>query len=171
MAFLSSVRFCYCFGASVWWLCKVMGSDMYRAHWVGRSHCPFELLRGKFTVWLMPSAKLLGIELGYLGVLVVFRGTTKDAERGSKARSKHSTHSRPLPRHQAYRALRLFPLLHHLRFEQSLKKLWRLWNISSPKYNAFYGCCVLIKTLMSESGVSTSISIYYYYYHPPIFFF
>ena len=50
---------------------------------------------------------------------------------------------------QAYAALLLFPTLHHLRFEQSLRQLKRFWNVSTPRYSSFYDCRVLIKTLMS----------------------
>ena len=50
---------------------------------------------------------------------------------------------------QAYSALLLFPSLHLLRFEQSLKQLKRFWNVSTPRYSSFYDCRVLIKTLMS----------------------
>ena len=50
---------------------------------------------------------------------------------------------------QAYSALLLFPSLHLLRFEQSLRQLKRFWNVSTPRYSSFYDCRVLIKTLMS----------------------
>ena len=50
---------------------------------------------------------------------------------------------------QAYAALLLLPSLHLLRFEQLLRQLKRFWNVSTPRYSAFYDCRVLIKTLMS----------------------
>ena len=49
----------------------------------------------------------------------------------------------------AYAALLLFPTLHQLRFEPSLKSIKKLWNVSVPKYSSFYDCRLLLATLMS----------------------
>ena len=56
---------------------------------------------------------------------------------------------------QAYAALLLFPALHQLRFEPSLKVLKKIWNIAVPKYCSFYECRILPKTLMTtDTAVS-----------------
>ena len=58
--------------------------------------------------------------------------------------TNNKTHAR-----HAYAALLLFPTMHQLRFEPSLKSIKKLWNASVPKYSSFYDCRLLLSTLMS----------------------
>ena len=64
---------------------------------------------------------------------------------------------------QAYAALLLFPSLHHLRFEQSLKTLEKFWNISLPEYSSFYDCRVLLTTLMATDSTVSEEARHHHY--------